>query len=350
MTGGAGFVGSNLAVRLRESSAARNIVALDNLRRSGSELNLGRLREAGVAFLHGDIRQPDDLAAVGPIDLILECSAEPSVLAGYGESPRYVIDTNLSGTINCLELARQHSADVIFLSTSRVYPVAALNAIALEEGPTRFVAADVQHLPGVSARGIAENFPLDGARSLYGATKLASEILLTEYASMYGLRTIVNRCGVIAGPWQMGKVDQGVVALWVARHAWNARLEYIGFGGTGKQVRDVLHIDDLVRLVALEIERFAELGGKTFNAGGGPAVSASLQELTALCQEVTGNRIAIGSVAETRPADVPFYVTDNAKLTAATGWRPEKSMRDIVEDTYAWLMAHAEILRPIFAP
>jgi hypothetical protein len=182
------------------------------LRRRGSEATLPRLRAQGVEFAHCDIRNPEDLRLDGytedrPIDLLLECSAEPSVLAGYGEVPDYVINTNLVGTINCLELARRHHADVIFLSTSRVYPIKTLNQIATVEGETRFELAPAQQLPGVSARGIAEDFPLEGARSLYGATKLCSELLMQEYGAMYGLRCIINRCGVLTGPWQMGKVD-----------------------------------------------------------------------------------------------------------------------------------------------
>jgi CDP-paratose 2-epimerase len=349
VTGGAGFVGSNLAIGLRDRGLAKRVVALDNLKRRGSELNLPRLQKAGVEFVHGDIRRSEDLAAAGPFGLIVECSAEPSVLAGYEGSPRYVIDTNLVGTVNCLELARQQGAGIVFLSTSRVYPVAALNALALTEAPTRFVLDEAQPLPGVSARGVAETFPLDGVRSLYGATKLCSELLLREYVDMYGLRAIANRCGVIAGPWQMGRVDQGVVALWVARHVYGGRLDYIGYGGVGKQVRDVLHVDDLLRLVAFQATYLDTLKGETFNVGGGIEVSASLQELTALCQEVTGNRIPIGRVAETRPADVPWYVTDYSKVARAAGWRPEKDLRAIVTDIHSWIETHREVLRPIFA-
>jgi len=349
ITGGAGFVGSTLALGLRRAMPAAQVVALDNLKRRGAELNLPRLDEAGVAFVHGDIRHPADLDAAGGFDVVIECSAEPSVLAGYDDAPRYVVDTNLTGAVNCFEAARKHGAGILFLSTSRVYPIAAIAGLAYREEATRFAIEDAQTLSGVSARGIAEAFPLDGARSLYGATKLAAELILREYLEMYGLKGVVNRCGVIAGPWQMGKVDQGVVALWAARHVYGGQLDYIGFGGTGKQVRDLLHVDDLVRLVVYEIEHLDALDGQTFNVGGGPAVSASLQELTTLCQEVTGNTIAIGAVPEDRPADVRWYVTDHSKVTEATGWRPEKDVRTIVEDVCAWAKEHEAVLRGILA-
>jgi CDP-paratose 2-epimerase len=312
ITGGAGFVGSNLAVWLKTRSPGTHVLALDNLKRRGSETNLPRLREHGIAFLHADIRTPEDLRDLGltealgqrSIDLLLECSAEPSVLAGYGDGAQYVLNTNLIGTSNCLELARRHGADVLFLSTSRVYPIAALNQLATEETDTRFVLAETQPLPGVSPQGIGEQSPLEGARSLYGATKLCSELLLAEYADMYGLRYIINRCGVLTGPWQMGKVDQGVFALWMARHTFGGRLSYIGWGGQGKQVRDLLHIDDPAELVGRQLERFDALAGQTFNVGGGVFSSPSLCETTALCQEITGRQVSIEAVATNRPADV----------------------------------------------
>src|SRR5436305_2459365 len=151
VTGGAGFVGTNLAVGLAARHQDWEVLALDNLRRRGSELNLRRLGEAGVPFVHGDIRVRDDLEAVGEIAALVECSAEPSTLAGFFGSPDYVVQSNLLGAYNCLELARRHDAYFLFLSTSRVYPVAALRALALEELDTRFELSAQQPLPGASA-------------------------------------------------------------------------------------------------------------------------------------------------------------------------------------------------------
>lgn len=162
VTGGAGFVGSNLAVWYQQQHPEARVIALDNLKRRGTETTLPWLRAAGVEFVHGDIRNPEDLRLPGrAIDLLLECSAEPSVLAGVGEAPDYLLNTNLLGTLHCLELARRTGADLIFFSTSRVYPVAALNRLAVVEQPTRFALADEQTVPGASARGIAESFPLE---------------------------------------------------------------------------------------------------------------------------------------------------------------------------------------------
>lgn len=290
ITGGAGFVGSALGLGLAERYPDWKITALDNLKRRGSELNLPRLKQVGIEFIHGDVRNKEDLdpVALQP-DIILECSAEPSVLAGY-TSPGYVLQTNLVGTINCLELARQTHADFIFLSTSRVYPIAHLSALKFTETETRFQLLDDQSLGGVSSQGISEEFPLDGARSLYGATKLASELLIAEYADAYGIITLINRCGVLTGPWQMGKVDQGVFALWMAFHYFQKSLKYIGYGGTGKQVRDFLHIADLLDLIDLQIHNFDKLKGQTFNVGGGAENTLSLYETTQLCQKITGHQ------------------------------------------------------------
>src|SRR3990170_4676970 len=227
VTGGAGFVGSNLAISFKQKYSSYTVIALDNLKRRGSELNLNRLRENGVKFIHGDIRSPEDLSLGQKIDLILECSAEPSVLAGYDEDPTYVVNTNLVGTVNCLELARKNSSDVIFLSTSRVYPYNSLNSIRAVEKETRWEWSANGNIPGWSPRGIDVGFTLEGPKSLYGASKLCSEIILQEYISMYGIRGVINRCGVIAGLWQFGKVDQGVFSLWMLRHYFGKSLTYI---------------------------------------------------------------------------------------------------------------------------
>jgi CDP-paratose 2-epimerase len=346
ITGGAGFVGSSLALALKADAPKCRVVAFDNLRRRGSELNVGRLRAAGVEFVHGDVRVPDDLAGISEnCGLLIECSAEPSVLAGYGESPAYVLQTNLVGTINCLEWARRHRADVVFLSTSRVYPTAPQNALALVEAETRFELSDQQPYPGVSSRGISEQFPLDGSRSLYGATKLASELLVEEYRAMYGLRTIVNRCSVLTGPWQMGKVEQGVFSLWMLSHVFEKPLRYVGFGGQGKQVRDFLHVRDLYRLLLIELGELEKLSGSVFNAGGGRMVSLSLQEATELCRKITGKRIPIESVVENRVADLPVYLTDNTRVRAATGWQAEETAEKTLTDIYTWVRENEQALR-----
>jgi CDP-paratose 2-epimerase len=349
ITGGAGFVGSNLAVWLKSRYPQLRITAADNLKRRGSETNLPRLREAGIEFLHCDIRNPEDLRVDNrDLDLILECSAEPSVLAGYGEAPDYLINTNLVGTLNCLELARRTRADLVFLSTSRIYPISSLNTVNTVEGDTRFALSAEQSIPGVSEQGISERFPLEGSRSLYGATKLCSELLIQEYGAMYGLRFIINRCGVITGPWQMGKVDQGVFALWVARHYFRQELRYIGWGGQGKQVRDLLDIDDLAELLDIQLSRIGEITGQTFNIGGGLQSSLSLLETTQLCREITGNTVPIEHVADNRPADLRLYITDNSRIHKTLGWLPGRTPRDTLTKLFDWIKESEPLVRHVW--
>lgn len=347
VTGGAGFVGSSLALHLKREFPEARIAAFDNLRRRGSELNLGRLAEAGVEFVHGDVRSPEDLAAAPAPQLIVEASAEPSAQAGYGGSPEYLVQTNLAGCFHCLELARRHRADFLFLSTSRVYPVRRLNELVYCEDASRFRLLDGQTAPGACARGINEDFPLEGARSLYGMTKLSAELMIAEYADAYGLRTVVNRCGLIAGPWQMGKTDQGVAALWVAAHHFRRPLRYIGFGGTGKQVRDILHVDDLCELLTSQLHNLDRSAGRTFNVGGGLVNSLSLLEMTELCREITGNRIEIEPSPDDRPADLRIYLTDHARLTEFSGWRPRRDPRTTLADIWQWIRKDEARLRPV---
>jgi CDP-paratose 2-epimerase len=350
IAGGAGFVGSSLALRLRARYPDARIVVADNLKRRGSEWNLARLASARIDFVHADIRRPDDLAFPAlRFDLVLDCSAEPAVLAAYESGPSYVIDTNLVGTVNVLEVARRGGAAVVFLSTSRVYPIAALESIRYDEEETRFSIAAEQSLPGVSAAGVSEEFPLGGARSLYGATKLSCEHILEEYADMYGLRYVIDRCGVITGPWQMGKVDQGVFALWVGRHHFKRPLSFIGYGGSGKQVRDFVAIGELEDLVLAQVEHLDNLPHRVYNVGGGVASSLSLRELTVLCEEITGNRVEMTRIAENRPADVRLYVTDNARVTADLGWAPRQTPRQTLAQIHAWIRENERLVAPLWS-
>jgi CDP-paratose 2-epimerase len=349
IAGGAGFVGASLARALARRHADWEVVALDNLKRRGAELNLPRLRAAGVRFVHGDVREPGDLDALPPCQAIVECSAEPSALAGRDGSTAYAVRSNLLGAWHCLELARRDGAQLVFLSTSRVYPVAALNAVALEETATRFELVQEQPLPGVSPAGIAEDFPLDGARTLYGTTKLSAELLIAEYRDAFGLQAVVNRCGVIAGPWQMGKVDQGVFTHWMLAHLLGGRLSYIGFGGAGKQVRDLLHVEDLIDLVDRQLTEPAAWDGVVANVGGGREVSLSLAEATALCREISGREIAVEAAGEDRPGDVPLYVSDCSRLFGLTDWRPRRGAREVLEDIADWIRANAEDVRSALA-
>jgi CDP-paratose 2-epimerase len=345
ITGGCGFIGSSLALACRQ--AGWEVICLDNLLRRGSELLLERVQQAGAAFVHGDVRLPDDIERAGKVDALVECSAEPSVLAGTeAGGARYVVETNLTGAANCFEFARRHGCGVLFLSTSRVYPHDYLAA-----GRYRETAERIEYeggLQGVSPAGVSTACPLPGRRSLYGATKLAAELLLQEYADAFGVPALVNRCGLVAGPWQLGRSDQGVVAFWMARHYFRQPLRYIGHGGTGKQVRDVLHVDDLCDLLLRQIPRLAAHRGEVFHAGGGAARSCSLRELTARCEALTGSRLPIGAEPRNRPADLAWFVMDNGGTGPAFGWQPRRDLDAVAADIHRWLRDNDALARRIF--
>jgi CDP-paratose 2-epimerase len=188
---------------------------------------------------------------------------------------------------------------------------------------------------------------MTGPRSLYGLTKFAGEGLIEEYRGGFGLHAAINRCSVIAGPWQMGKVDQGVVALWVLRHFFGKPLKYIGYGGKGKQVRDVLHVADLCELVGEQISDFDRWDGWLGNVGGGLEVSASLQELTAACRKIVGREVPVGAEPENRQADLRIFLADCSKLFARTNWRPKRDVTQIITDIFEWVRAHEKALQPL---
>jgi len=344
ITGGAGFVGSNLAIYLKERLNDVRIVCLDNLIRNGSSLNVQRIREKGIDFIKGDIRDKKDLFAIEYVDCIVECSAEPSVLAAY-EDPVYMTDTNLMGTINCLELARRDKAKFIFLSTNRVYPIEAMETIGFEEHETRFDWKKDVEGKGFSFNGISHEFDTKGVRSLYGASKYCSELIAQEYFDMFDIKGVINRFGIIAGPWQMGKIDQGLVGFWVARHKYGGALSYIGFDGQGKQLRDAVHVDDVCALILHEIENIDELHAQVFNAGGGRNNSFSLCELTQTIQDVTNINLTIGSNPETRKSDVRIYITDNSFVKEQTGWEPQIGFEQIIVDIDKWIDQYSDELK-----
>jgi len=348
ITGGAGFVGGSIAKSILAEKNGDIVVVFDNLKRRGSEWNLSALTSLGVEFVHGDVRNREDFAQLeGNFDVLIEASAEPSVHAGMADSPRYVIDTNLGGAINCLEFAKQRCATLIFLSTSRVYSIAALNNIPFKEKRNRFDLDENTQYAGLTNHGVTETFDTQSARSYYGASKLAAELICKEYAEHTSLNVVINRCGVIAGPGQFGKTDQGVFTLWVARHYFNKTLRYTGYGGTGLQVRDLLHPNDLYSLLNKQLSCIEAISGETFNVGGGRKGAVSLREFTSICQDVVGNKIEISPEPATNAIDIPWYISDHSKVSGVIDWVPEKTPLNIVSDIFAWIRVNESALSKI---
>ena len=338
ITGGCGFVGSNLALLFKKFYNNYEIYCFDNLSRRGSELNLIKILDHDINFIHGDVRLKSDFDKIPTVDLIIDAAAEPSVLAGINDGDlENLIDTNLNGTINSLYFAKKNNASFIFLSTSRVYPYNTLEKLNYELHDNEYLFTNNQIFQGVSEKGINEKFPLEGYRSMYGSTKLASEYVIKEFSKNFNINSIINRCGVISGPYQMGKIDQGVIVLWMAKHFYKGDLNYVGYGGKGFQSRDVLHVFDLFKLLEIQINNINNCIGQIYNIGGGSNNMISLNNLTVLCQKITGNKIKIGSVIENRPGDIPVYTTDNTFVNNIFGWSPSIGIEHLLVEVYDWI-------------
>jgi CDP-paratose 2-epimerase len=332
ITGVCGFVGSQLAKHLKELIPGIEIFGLDNLIRPGSELNRSKLRKLGVQLTHGDLRQRSDLETLPVCDWVIDAAANPSVLAGVDgkSSPRQLSEHNLGGTLNILEYCREAKAGLILLSTSRVYSVKELAELPMREANSSFeLDASKLAVKGISEAGIDETFSTRAPISLYGATKLASEVMALEYGATFGFPVWINRCGVLAGAGQFGTAEQGIFSYWLHAHASKLRLRYIGFGGSGWQVRDAFHPADLAALIAVQLHRDPPVDA-IFHASGGLLNSMSLAQLTAWCDQRFSKHTPEAD-PRPRPFDIPWVVMDSARARTELGWSPKISLLTILD-------------------
>ncbi len=339
ITGICGFVGSALARELPARLEGIEIVGLDNLSRAGSEQNRTALRNQRVRVIHGDIRSASDLENLPKVDWIIDAAANPSVLAGISKetSSRQLVEHNLFGTVNLVEFCKRHQTGMVLLSTSRVYSLARLCALPMRTKDGQFEPGfDECHEPGLSPSGISEAFSAQAPLSLYGCAKLASEMLVLEYGFAFGFPIHINRCGVLAGAGQFGKADQGIFSFWIHSYHTRRPLTYIGFAGTGHQVRDCLHPRDLASLVAMQL-RHPEKGGRVLNVSGGVANSISLARLSDWCCQRFGPH-TVSCDPQNRPYDVPWLVLDSSVADKEWNWRPTTPM----ETTLREIADHAE--------
>lgn len=348
ISGVCGFVGSNLAQGLLGNVAGREIIGLDNLSRAGSQLNLEPLRKRGIVVRHADLRCPSDLEAIPAVDWIIDAAANPSVLAGVdgATSSRQLLEHNLYGTINLLELAKRSHAGFTLLSTSRVYSVKALSEIPViaDENDAFAPDLDVPLPEGVSAHGIAENFSTTAPVSLYGASKIASETISLEYGEAFDFPVWINRCGVLAGPGQFGHAEQGIFSFWINAYLRRQPLKYIGFDGAGHQCRDCLHPRDLLLLLE---KQFAIPGSDTpriVNLGGGPENAMSLAQLSRWCEARFGAH-PVASDATPRPFDVPWLVMDSRLAEKTWQWRPTVKLETILDEIARHAQEHPDWLK-----
>lgn len=308
VTGSAGFLGNHITKYL--INKGHHVIGLDNLSRKGSELNADWQRiNSNVTFRLCDISDNHSLelhTKNETIDYVIDCAAEPSVLAGFGSTSRKLIDNNLISTINLLELCKDKNAGFILMSTSRVYSIKDLCDINYTIDNERF---------NVKENGLVdENFSTKPPVSLYGSTKLTSELLAIEYSQMFKFPVWINRCGVIAGPGQFGKIDQGIFSFWIYSWIKKTPVKYIGFEGTGKQVRDIIHPDDICEVINKQIYDKTIEDSPIYNLGGGIQNSMSLKQLSNWCSKnIDDNDIHVSSSSEVRPFDIPIFIMNTEK-------------------------------------
>ena len=347
ITGICGFVGSELARWLPEFvSGGVELSGIDNLTRPGSETNRAPLRRAGVRVVHGDIRCASDLDTLPPVDWVIDAAANSSILAGVDgrTSSRQLVEHNLIGTVNVLEYCKRHGAGLALISTNRVYGTEHLARIPTRVAGDRFEPDESAGLPrGCSREGVSLDFPVEPPLSLYGASKLASETIAREYGHAFGLRIVINRCGIMAGAAQFGTAEQGVISYWVRAYASRRPLRYLGFGGTGFQVRDALHPRDLAALLARQLAAAAPTTPGVWNVGGGPGNAVSLAQLSEWCRQRFGPH-EVQRDERPRRCDAPWIVMDNRAVAAQFDWRPEVSLAQILDEVARHHAEHPNLL------
>ena len=345
ISGVCGFAGTTLARTWIERGAGHTLFGVDNLSRPGSETNRRALRQLGVTVIHGDIRMASDFESLPQVDWVIDAAANPSVRAGVDglTSSRQLVEHNLFGTVNMLEFCRRHGAGFVLLSTSRVYSIRQLAQVKVAVTHGAFAPVREQAVPEVSLDGVKEGFSTEPPLSLYGATKLASEQMALEYGGAFGFPVWVNRCGLLAGPGQFGRHDQGIFSYWI--HSWAARrpLSYIGFDGTGHQVRDCLHPRDLVALLDRQLSAGDIDASRVVNVAGGTASAISLKQCSEWCADRFGAH-RVSAVVEGRAFDIPWLVLDSAVAQRQWGWAPETSRDSVFEEIAAHAEAHLDWL------
>lgn len=346
ITGVCGFVGSALAACLLERLEGLRVVGIDNLMRPGAETNRMRVERLGVGFIHGDLRQASDINGLPACDWVIDAAADPSVLAGLSGSgsSRRLFEHNVTALGNVLDYCRENRAGLLMLSSSRVYSIPALADIPLQVRSHAFAVDPSMPLPcGLTANGIGVDFSTAAPISLYGATKLASEIIALEYGTAFGFPVWITRCGVLAGAGQFGTPAQGIFSYWVNSHLRHRPLRYIGYGGKGHQTRDAFHPRDLSALLAAQIRTSRPDGQRVYTAGGGTANAISLAQLTGWCDDRFGSH-APAADPQSRMYDVPWVVMDNTKATADFGWRIETPLSAILEGIAEHAIRHPDWL------
>jgi CDP-paratose 2-epimerase len=329
ITGGAGFIGCNVASAL--ATRGDSVLILDSLARQGARENAHWLKSRHgdrIEIQIGDIREREAVnAAVGRAGAVIHLAAQVAVTTSL-EQPLDDFAINAGGTLNVLEAVRQTPGNppVLFASTNKVY------GSLFDDAEMRRNDSRCEPPGGVAHTGISEEAPLD-FHSPYGCSKGAADQYVRDYARVFGLRSAVMRMSCIYGPRQFGNEDQG----WIAHFFLQAiQGNPITIYGDGLQVRDALHIDDAVAAWLSVLDNIDDVKGRVFNLGGGPENTISLCELLDTIAQLRGER-PVTNHAPSRPGDQPWYVSDTRALRAATGWAPQVSLSEGLNSLSSWL-------------
>ena len=334
VTGGAGFIGSNYVHKLVQRG--ESVTVFDNLSRAGAPRNLAWLEESfgkdAFRLIVGDVRSADQMAeAAQEADVIVHLAGQVAVTTSVTD-PRNDFEANALGTFNALEAARLSERDPIFLyaSTNKVY--GGMEDVELVEEPTRWLYADLEY-------GCPESQPLD-FHSPYGVSKGAGDQYVRDYARIYGLRSVVLRQSCIYGPRQFGVEDQGWLA-WMTIAAVSGRK--ITIYGDGKQVRDVLHVYDLLNAYDAAIEKIEIARGQIYNMGGGTRNVMSIwAEFGPILERLLGKKIEVER-DDWRPGDQRVFYADFRKAKRELGWEPRIDLEEGIEMLFNWVKENREL-------
>ena len=335
VTGGCGFIGSNICEFLKNLSF--EVVSIDNLSKIYSRLNLKRLSNLNIKNYNIDVSDKNKFIKLNyKSDIIIDCCADPAVECSRTDILKN-INNNLITTYNILEKAKKDNSKLIFISTSRIYPI--------KDSRQKFNT----FLKKKNINFFNEDSNIIGTKTIYGFSKLASEMIIKEYNYAFNIDYLINRCGLITGPWQFGKVEQGLVSLWLWKHLnKDNNLYYKGYNGSGNQIRDILFINDLCELVYLQIKKFKKIKNQTFCVGGGIKNSVNLNQLTKICEQITKNKLKIKHDLYTSIYDIPFYITSLDKVKKYYNWRPKTDLKIGLYAILEWMNKNYTLIKPFF--
>ena len=336
ITGGCGFIGSSLAIFLKKKNFI--VHSLDNLSRNGSQLNLKRIKKFNIRNFKIDVLNKENLFKLPKYDLLIDCSALVEANVKINNITK-VLSTNFFGTNNLLLKCIKDNSRFFFLSTSRVYSIQEVYKFINNKKNIR------KKITKKNMFIINEKFSTSTPLSFYGLSKKFSEELIKEYSHSNKVKYLINRFGVIAGPWQFGKVEQGFFSYWIWRHLRKRKLVYKGFGGLGYQIRDILHVEDACEIIYRQIQKFSKIHDQTFNVGGGIKNAIDLNDMTYISRKITKNKIDIGSYKKTDSSDIPMYISDNNKVKKLYNWKPKKSILEVGYDVYDWQKKNLKLLK-----